>query len=371
MLQPTMRTLRLLCAVVATGFTAGCSTLAYYSQAIGGQLDILARSRSIDELLDGQRVVDGDERLPPTYVSPQLRQRLLTVQRIRRFATEALQLPDNGSYTVYADLERPMVAWNVVATPEFSFQAKTWCYPFAGCVPYRGYFSRQRAEQFAAELRVEGLDVRVAGVAAYSTLGWFRDPVLNTQIRRDDVDLAALIFHELAHQTVYIPGEAAFNESFATTVETEGLRRWEAANGSPAEFEQHRLEQGRHAEFVALVLDTRAQLESIYASTATDSEKRAAKTERIAALRAAYALLRKRWNGDDRYDHWFAQDLNNAHLASVELYHQLVPAFQAVLKETGGDLAAFYRVTRALSRMTPEARQARLQALVQAGLSTR
>ncbi|HCU52955.1 MAG TPA: aminopeptidase [Gammaproteobacteria bacterium] len=366
-----MRSLRLLFAIVAAGSASGCTTLAYYGQAIGGQLDILARSQSIDELLDEQRVVDSDERFPQTPVSPQLRQRLLTVQRIRRFATEELRLPDNGSYTVYADLERPMVAWNVIATPEFSFKAKTWCYPFAGCVPYRGYFSHHRADSYAAELRAEGLDVRVAGVAAYSTLGWFRDPVLNTQVKRNDVDLAALIFHELAHQTMYLPGEAAFNESFATTVETEGLRRWQAANGSPAEFEQHRMEQARHAEFVALVLDARAKLEPVYASAATDSEKRSAKAEHMTALRNAYALLKKRWNGDDRYDRWFAEDLNNAHLASVELYHQLVPAFQALLEESGRNLDVFYQQVRALSRLTPEARMARLQELGGERLSAR
>lgn len=366
-----MRSLRLLCVIVAAGFASGCAAFGYYSQAIGGQLNILARSQSIDELLDEQRGVDSDERLPPTRISPQLRQRLLTVQRIRRFATEALQLPDNGSYTVYADLERPMVAWNVIATPEFSFKAKTWCYPFAGCVPYRGYFSRRGADRFATELRAEGLDVRVAGVAAYSTLGWFRDPVLNTHVERDDVDLAALIFHELAHQTVYIPGEAAFNESFATAVETEGLRRWEAASGSPAAFAQHRVEQARHAEFVALVLDTRAKLEVIYASAVNEAEKRSAKIRHLAGLRAAYAELRKRWNGYDRYDRWFAQDLNNAHLASIELYHQHVPAFEALLAETGHNLSAFYRVVRALSRLSPEARLARLQTLERAQLSTR
>ena len=358
-----MRSLRLLSAILAAGFASGCSTLAYYSQAIGGQLDIMARSYSIDELLDDHRVLDGSEHRPSIQVSPKLRQRLLTVQRIRHFATEDLRLPDNGSYTVYADLERSMVAWNVIATPEFSFEAKTWCYPFAGCVPYRGYFSHRRAEKQAAQLRAEGLDVRVAGVAAYSTLGWFRDPVLNTHVTRNDVDLAALIFHELAHQAVYLPGEAVFNESFATAVEMEGLRRWEAASGSPAAFAQHRIEQSRHAEFVALVLETRTQLETIYASAIPEAEKRVAKAVQLAALRAAYAQLRNRWNGYDRYDRWFAQDLNNAHLASVELYHQLVPAFQSLLEKTGHDLTAFYRVVRALSRLSPEARREQLLAL--------
>jgi len=352
--------LLLIAGLVLTSLT-GCASLRYYGQAIGGHLDILARSQPIDELLSDRIPLTTEDPVPPPAVSPQLRERLLRVQRIRRFATEVLNLPDNGSYTTYADLERPMVAWNVIATPEFSFKTREWCYPFSGCVPYRGYFSRRDADHFARELQADGLDVRVAGVAAYSTLGWFRDPVLNMQLQRDDVDLAALIFHELAHQTVYVPGDATFNESFATTVENEGLRRWELATGAPAQFDVHRLEQARHEEFVALVHATRLRLEALYACPISDAEKRAAKARQIEAMRADYARLRSTWNGYDRYDRWFAQDLNNAHLATVELYHRYVPAFQAMLAHAGRDLPSFYQAVRALSKMPPDVRAAHLQ----------
>ena len=352
-----LRVVLLLCAALPL---AGCSTFGYYTQAITGQLDILGRSHRIADLLDESAPPPDDIPYPRPALTAEQKTRLATVLRIRSFATEVLALPDNGSYTVYADLERPMVAWNVIATPEFSLTPKEWCYPFAGCVPYRGFFARTAAERLAHELRLDRLDVRVAGVAAFSTLGWFRDPVLSTHLRNDNTELAALLFHELAHQVVYIPGDAAFNESFATTVEIEGLRRWLQAQGNVAAFESARRRRERHAEFVELVLATRTRLATVYASTHDDVEKRAAKQREFDALRTAYGELKTRWGGDDRYDGWFAQPLNNAHLATVELYHQYVPAFQALLAEAHEDLPTFYRAVRALSRLPQATRQQRL-----------
>jgi len=345
--------------VITASLLASCSSIRYYSQAIGGQLDILGRSQPITELLDGP---DPSE---PRHVplTPQLRQRLETAQRIREFATTVLHLPDNGSYSVYADLGRNMVAWNVIATPEFSLTPKEWCYPFAGCVPYRGYFSRNDAEQEAADLRTQGLDVRVAGVAAYSTLGWFRDPILNTHLQRSDTELAALIFHELAHQLLYLPGDAAFNESFATTVEIEGLRRWLDHTGNPEAFAADQADRARQAEFVALVRSFRERLVALYATDLEPVAMRRAKARVFAELRDAHSTLKQRWGGTSRYDHWFAQDLNNAHLASVELYHQHVPAFQALLARVGHDLPRFYRAARRLGHRPPEDRAADLNRL--------
>ena len=354
-----LRVVFLLCTALPL---ASCSTVAYYHQAITGQLDILARTHRIVDLLnDSPPSVDAE--LPPKpALTTEQKNRLRTVLRIRQFATDTLALPDNGSYSVYADLERPMVAWNVIATPEFSLTPREWCYPIAGCAPYRGFFKRRDAERLAAELRSEQLDVRVAGVAAYSTLGWFRDPVLSTHLRHDDNELAALLFHELAHQVVYIPGDAAFNESFATTVEIEGLRRWLQAQGNPAAFETDRRRRARHAEFVEMMLATRTQLATVYASALDDAQKRAAKQRAFDELRTAYSELKARWGGDGRYDGWFAQPLNNAHLATVELYHQYVPAFQALLAEAHEDLPAFYRAVRAVSRLPQAVRQQRLSA---------
>lgn len=349
-----MRFLRIILPLTATLFATGCANLGYYSQAVTGQLDILGRTRTITELLDDS----PDAATRP--LAPSVKARLATVLRVRDFATQALALPDNDSYRVYADLDRAQVAWNVVATPEFSLIPKEWCFPVAGCVPYRGYFSHKRARQFASELRHDRLDVRVAGVAAYSTLGWFRDPVFSTQLRRSDADIAALIFHELAHQKLYLPGDATFNESFATTVEIEGMRRWLAQDNDKAALENYLLDRTRQSAFVALLLKYRARLEALFASPLPEAQMRAEKARHYDALRAEYVDLRNQWNGYDGYNSWFTQDLNNAHLASVGLYHAYVPAFQALLASAHGDLPTFYRLAHALSRLPTAERTAQL-----------
>jgi predicted aminopeptidase len=360
MLPPTLCLLRIFLPLAIVTLTTGCANLSYYGQAVGGQLDILARTRPITELLDDTPAASMDTNVVAHPVSPAVKARLTTVLQIRDFATNVLKLPDNGSYRVYADLDRTQLAWNVVATPEFSLTPKEWCFLIAGCVPYRGYFSRTNAEQFAETLKQERLDVRVAGVAAYSTLGWFRDPLFSTQLRRSDTDIAALIFHELAHQQLYLSGDAAFNESFATTVEIEGMRRWLAPTNDPATTDHYQRDMMRHAEFVALLMKFRTRLEALYASSLSEEQMRAAKVHDFAALRAEFANLRQQWGGYDGYDTWFAQDLNNAHLASIGLYNQYVPAFQQLLANTHGDLPAFYRQARALSRLPTAERSARL-----------
>lgn len=360
-----MRFVRLL-LLAAAGWLSGCATLGYYAQAVGGQLDILGRSQPIQEILEGS--ADAGHATP---LSPATRARLAMVLRVRTFAVEALGLPDNDSYRRYAELERSAVAWNVIATPEFSLTPDTWCYPIAGCVPYRGYFAQKNAERLAGELKRDGLDVRIAAVAGYSTLGWFADPLLSTQLARDDTGLAGLIFHELAHQVLYLPGDAVFNESFATAVEIEGLRRWLGANGNSAEFERWRAERERQAEFVQLILDCRRRLEKLYAASRSVTDMRQEKARVFAELRAAYAERRRRWGEDAGYDRWFAQNLNNAHLASVELYHQHVPAFQALLAQHHNDWRAFYRAARALSRLPAAERESRLAGLAAASIGSR
>jgi len=371
-----MRYLRIFLLLTATLFATSCANLGYYSQAVTGQLDIMARTRTIAELLDDSPVAGAEPYAAPQPLAPAVKARLVTVLRARDFATQALALPDNDSYRVYADLNRTQVAWNVVATPEFSLTPKEWCFPVTGCVPYRGYFSHKSARQFADELRDDRLDVRVAGVAAYSTLGWFRDPVFSTQLHRSDTDIAALIFHELAHQKLYLRGDATFNESFATTVEVEGMHRWLAQGNDKAALDNYLLDRTRHTQFVDLLLKFRARLEALYASPlpddardgvgsprrelAVEEQMRAAKARDFEALRAEYALLREHWGGYKGYDTWFTRDLNNAHLASVGLYHQYVPAFQALLASVHGDLPAFYRLARSLSRLPTAERAARL-----------
>lgn len=354
-----------LLAVLPLLLASGCATVGYYAHTVGGQLEILGRARPIGELLDDTPAGDDTVARPP--LPPETKTRLALILEMRAFASRELALPDNGSYRSYADLERPYPAWNVVATPELALTPQEWCFPFAGCVPYRGYFSRERAQRFAADLKQRGLDVRVAPVTAYSTLGWFRDPVLASQLRDDDTALAAVMFHELAHQQLYVPGDAAFNESFATAVEIEGVRRWLTARGTPAVMAEYQREHAQRAAFVSLVLEYRNRLEAIYASTASDADKRAAKGAILTELRDAGTRWPAQWGDDSGYAAWFGQELNNAHLASIGLYHQHVPAFQALLAQANGELATFYRLARALGRLAPSARAARLAELAAAG----
>lgn len=331
--------------LAATLLLAGCATVGYYGQSIGGQLEVLSRRRPIAELVEA----------PGT--SATLRVELERAMRLRAFAVHELALPDNGSFTDYADLDRPFVVWNVYAAPELSLEPRHWCFPFAGCVNYRGYFSRAAAESYAAELRATGEDVYVGGVTGYSTLGWFADPLLNSQIGRGEPELAALIFHELAHERLYVSGDTAFNESFATAVEREGVRRWFEQSNRPAMLADYRDRRARIERIAALILAHRAELATLYASDATVGEKRAGKRRILEKLRGAYDRLGAQGLGTKGYDRWFAGELNNASLAPVALYRENTASLEALLARCGGDLPAFYRAAEALARLAREERR--------------
>lgn len=333
------RWLRSACITTLVLGTMGCAgpEPAYYWQSITGHLDMLRQARPIESMLASPAL------------DPRLRAKLERVRDIRAFASRELGLPDNGSYTRYADLKRPYVVWNIFAAPELSMQLKQWCFPVVGCVTYRGYYSREDAEKLAAELREAGFDVQVAGIPAYSTLGWFDDPVLNTFINYPDGELARLIFHELAHQVLYVKGDSTFNESFATAVEEAGLERWLAHVKDPALEAAYRQFAQRRAQFIALLKQHRSTLETLYRSSASDEAKRAGKKEVLAALVRDYQQLKERWGGWAGYDRWFSQQLGNAHLAAVATYNDLVPGFRKLLSQQGGDLVRFYAAARALS----------------------
>jgi predicted aminopeptidase len=272
--------------------TSGCAKLGYYTQAIGGQLEILVKRRSIPALLD-----DPD-------TAPELKARLSPILEMRAFASEELGLPDNKSYRTYVDLKRPYVVWNVFAAPEFSLEPVDWCFLFAGCISYRGYFSERDAQKFANKLAQDNYDVYVAGISAYSTLGWFHDPMLNTMLRRTEPEIAGLIFHELAHQVVYVRDHTEFNESFALTVELEGIKRWLAAKGSADQFQKYLVRKKRRGEFIQLVMKLRDQLDEIYARETGDDKKRAAKQQAFIGIRQDYRELKKNWGGYTSYDAW-------------------------------------------------------------------
>ncbi len=289
---------------------------------------------------------------------PALRVQLEAVAAIRDFASRELGLPNNGSYRSYADLGRRYVVWNVVAAPEFSVDAKEWCYPIVGCVAYRGYFVEGRARRYAARLRGQGLDVTVGGVAAYSTLGHFDDPVLSTMMGWNDVEFAAIIFHELTHQLLYVPNDSSFNEALATTVEEEGVRRWLRAQGREADLAKHRVQQEHYAKVINLLAATQVELRAVYASGLAPEPMRARKRAAFASMRASFALLKAGWGGPAPFESWFDEDLNNAHLASIATYYSCVPGFERELKAVGGDLGAFYIRVRELAKLDSEKRDA-------------
>jgi predicted aminopeptidase len=303
--------MRAFCLALSALVLSGCETLAYYGQAAGGHLALMARARPVVE-------VDAD---------PALRERLKTAVAIRDFASRELQLPDNGSYRSYADLGRPYAVWTVVAAPEFSLEPLQSCFLFAGCVSYRGYYDRAAAERYATGLRAAGNDVVVYGVPAYSTLGWFDDPLLSTFIGYPDADLARLIFHELAHRLLYVKNDTTFNESFAVAVERAGLRRWLAAQGREAAPARSPAPQ---------IAEVRARLEALYRTRLAPQAMRERKRAELEALRPVMA----------RMPAFEGQEPSNAFLASYATYTELLPAFETLLAEANGDLPAFYALAR-------------------------
>ena len=260
-----------------------------------------------------------------------------------------MKLPNNGSYRSYVNLERDYVVWNVFAAPELSLQPISSCFLFIGCLSYRGFFDETQARHFGRSLSTAGNDVFVGGVVAYSTLGWFDDPVLNTMLVWDDVRIVKVIFHELAHQRVYAEDDTVFNESFATTVAQIGIERWLAKDDrSRQRYVEH---AQRESQFFELLLDYRARLETAYAAKGSDETKRAEKRRLFDSLLAHYRELRKTWNDYDGYDEWMSEDLNNAKLASIATYRDYVPAFRSILNAVNDDMDRFYLAVEALASL--------------------
>jgi len=338
------RALVLSAAAGAVSLLASCSTLNYYTQAAQGQLELLSDARPIDDWLAD----------PATNTT--LRHRLETARQIRRFAVQQMGLPDNDSYKNYAALKRQYVLWNVVATPELSMKPLQWCFPVAGCVNYRGYYSKEDAQAYAKQLRAEGRDVEVGGVSAYSTLGWFSDPLISTFINYPDAELARLIFHELAHQVTYVQGDSRFNESFASAVEEAGVELWLERFGNTQMREGYARYTVRRKDFLALLLKYRKELERTYASIVPDEQKRIAKARLFIALKEDYQVLKANWGGYAGYDRFFAEPLSNAHLASIATYNDYVPAFRAMLRDEK-NFGAFYRKVNRLAKLDKTERQ--------------
>lgn len=329
---------------------AACADLRYYAHVTHGESALLLKRRSVSKVIAD----------PAT--DPKLAARLKLSQQARQFASDHLDLPRNRSYTYYVQLHRPYVVWNVFATPRFSVEAVPQCFPIAGCVAYRGWFDEQKARASAERLRAKGDDVYIGGVPAYSTLGWFADPILSSMMRWDDDELVSTIFHELAHQKIYLKGDTAFNESYAMFVEGEGLREWHRARGEPVGDDHDQvMEDG----FTRLVLDLRERLKKLYASGVDEEAMAAGKQREIEDFRKRYAAWRDQyWPNDHRYDAWVAQPINNATLLPFGLYDQWKPAFAALFKQAGGQWPAFYARVRALAKEPKAQRESSLRALL-------
>jgi len=341
-------------AALAVLATSGCSNLAYYAQSVNGHLALVQSAKPVPEWL-------ADPQTPPA-----LKERLALSQRMRDFAVSELKEPDNASYRRYADLKRAAAVWNVVAAPELSLALQTWCFPVVGCVGYRGYYDQAAADALATELRAKGLEVSVYGVPAYSTLGklphfdWLADPLLNTFIGYPEGELARLIFHELAHQVAFAPGDTVFNESFATAVERIGGAKWLAEHASARAREDFERYDARRQDFRALTARYRDRFNALYASSASDEEKRAGKAALMRELRAEYeAIKTERWGGFSGYDGWFAR-ANNASFGVLAAYNELVPAFERLFEREGRDFPRFYAEVKRLAALPYAERRAAL-----------
>jgi len=343
-----MRALRLALAAAALAIS-GCSTVHFYAQAIDGQAEILNKARPIQEVI-------GDNRVPAG-----VKKKLKLVEEVRHYAATQLDLPAQREYGRYSDLGRPYVSWVLFAASQFSVDAKTWWYPFVGSLIYRGYFTEKDARAEAKRLKAQGLEVYVGGVEAYSTLGVFRDPVLNTFFHRSDAEIAELIFHELTHVKCFLPGDSDFNEAFATANSETAARRWLLSKGDRAALAEYESGLAKDRDIVQLLLATRGQLARLYAEkNLPPEEMRQRKNAIFAGLHTGYLEVRRRHHGDSLYDRAFAKPWNNARLNTVATYYDLVPAFERLLQREHGNLPAFYAAVEKMRHLSKEQRRARL-----------
>lgn len=347
---PRTTTHRLLIGLLVLTSLVSCGSVRYYSQAIQGQAQIWWRAKPIPKVLASETIKN------------ELRKQLTFIQELRSFAKKHLDLPAEHSFHDYADLERRYVVWVVYAAPEFSVEAKSWWYPVVGSLKYRGYFDEATAKKEGERLKNQGLDVLVGGVDGYSTLGWFHDPVLNTFLHREFSELAELIFHELTHVKLFLPGDTDFNEALATAVGQEGVRRWLRDKGQSKELADYEADLAKDGEIIRLLLAKRDELKGLYARNKDlpIEQQRAAKAAAIAALNTEYQKIKRRWQGDSRYDALFKDAINNARLCTISAYYDLVPAFEKKLASHGGDLNAFFKEMKSYKKLDANARRRRL-----------
>ena len=331
MLNILIRTACWLCGISLLSCSHTQETaLSYYAQSVGGHFSLMNKRQDIEVVLE--------------TAEPELKEKLLLATEIRQFATDTLKLPDNKSYATYVALERPYVVWNVFAAESLSIDIKQWCYFVIGCANYRGYYKEENAERYADGLREQGYDVMVGGVSAYSTLGWFADPLTSALLRRNGANLAELIFHELAHQEVFIKNDSRFNEAFATVVGEQGAFLWLEQTGQTEALARYRKQHLVYDDFLSLLRQTRNKLEAVYQSPISDEQKRLQKAQVFEGMQQNYETLKsEQWDGVAWYSRWFERPLNNARFVSMATYRDLVPAFEALFERCDRDFQRFYQ----------------------------
>ncbi len=351
---------KLLPVITLGALLSGCSSVGYYAQAVGGHLSLMSKRQPLDEVMASE---DTDA---------EIRRKLELLRDARVFAVDKLGLPDNDSYNTFVKTGKRFITWNVVATPEFSMAPKQWCFPVAGCVSYRGYFDEKDAEGYQSFLDNQGFDTQLGGASAYSTLGWFNDPLMDTMLHGSDIRLVGLLFHELAHQVLYVKNDSSFNEAFATFVEQQGSREWLIAEGKADRVPFYEAYLDRQIDFNALLQLTRSDLVTLYqdapAATAKElddsvvTELRERKEGVFEMMRVRYETLKTdQWDGFDGYDNWFKREMNNARLIAVSTYLKWVPAFAELFNEAGSDFNSFYTRAKELSEKPYAERQEALE----------
>jgi predicted aminopeptidase len=348
----TLKTIFIFITLIAVSILSSCATLSYYEQSVSGQIQLLRARQDIQKLLHSSDTPSA------------LKQRLKSISTIRDFASHTLGLPDNHSYRSYADIGRKYIVWNVFATPALSMEPVRSCFLVVGCLSYRGYFEKEDARTYMERLKNENFDVYLGGVSAYSTLGWFDDPVLNGMLDRNDFDLARLIFHELAHQQLYVRDDSEFNEAFADAVALIGLDYWLETNSSTEQRNDFKEQMLRENQFIDLVLLYKEKLEQLYQRTIPDIQKSQEKASIYVEMQLAYRQLRASWGDHGEYDAWFRQDLNNAKLAAISTYRNLVPAFLQAYKLAGNNMADFYLRIKSIGQCDASQRRQLLRSTV-------
>jgi predicted aminopeptidase len=323
---------------------SGCASINYYSQSIRGQFEVLQKRQKINDILKENNISDT------------LRSKLNTVLLLKKFSIQQLGLPKNNSYLSYTDLERHYVIWNIFATEEFSLESVKWCYLIVGCLSYRGYFSREEAQQYTKKLEEQGYDVYLGGVSAYSTLGWFDDPVLNTMLRWSDTRLATVMFHELAHQQLYIKNDTEFNEAYADTVAYIGVTKWLAQNPDKNLLKEYKQSQYQEKKFIDLIMHYKSILSDIYQSAENEAITRKQKKESLQQMTNEYLQISQTWK-NNAYKKWFSTEINNAKLAAIITYRKYFPAFIELYEKLEKNLPRFYSFSKSLSNCKPMKRK--------------